>query len=156
MAKNKNKRVATKHIRDGIKANYKKDCSCAVCGTGVDLELHHYTTVSLLLQKYSQENSIPIDTDEQVLEMRDAFYEAHWYELVDYAVTLCNKHHVELHKVYGQQPPLNTAKKQETWVAHKRDKHFGLVDSDEKSSTGRFQRFLEFITPSENRFSRHL
>lgn len=112
----KNKRVATKHIRDGIKSNYCKDTKCAICGAEQDLELHHYHTVSLLLQKYASEGEIAIETDEQVLAMRDEFYEAHWNELVTDTVTLCNKHHKVLHKVYGKAPLLHTAPKQRSWV----------------------------------------
>lgn len=118
----KNKRVATKHIRDGIKSNYCKDTKCAICGTEEQLELHHYTTVSLLLQKYARENDIAIDTDEEVLAMRDDFYEAHWNELVTDTVTLCNMHHKVLHKIYGKAPLLHTASKQPLWVEKQKQK----------------------------------
>lgn len=136
MATNNNKRVAVKHIRDGIKSNYKKDCKCAICSTDEDLELHHYTTVSLLLKKYTADNNIPISTDEEVLAMREEFYKIHWYELVDYTVTLCAEHHRLLHKIYGREPPLHTAKKQEQWVQKQRDKAEG------KTSKGRFSSLI--------------
>ncbi|AUG85221.1 hypothetical protein AG74_17 [Vibrio phage AG74] len=122
MATNTNKRVATKHIRDGIKSNYSKKDYCEICGTEHDLELHHYHTVSLLLKQYAKENGIPISTDEQVLAMRDDFYKAHWHELVDDTVTLCNSHHVKLHQIYSQEPDLSTASKQRRWVKIQRDR----------------------------------
>lgn len=122
MATNTNKRVATKHIRDGIKSNYNKKSNCEICGTENDLELHHYHTVSLLLKTYANENGIPISTDEQVLAMRDDFYKQHWHELVEDTVTLCNTHHVQLHKIYSQEPALNTASKQRNWVKLQRNK----------------------------------
>lgn len=147
MAKNTNKRVAVKHCRDGIKANYKKDCECAVCGTAEDLELHHYTTFSLLLEQYCKERNISIETDEEVLAMRDQFYEDHWYELVDYTVTLCNTHHKQLHKIYGKQPALSTAKKQEAWVQKFKERLSGK-DSHSTSQGESSQ--------SDNRFSRHV
>lgn len=134
MAKN---RVPTKWIRDGIKSHYKKDCKCAICGTDEDLELHHYTTVSLLLKRYATKNKIPINNDDQVKEMRDEFYKAHWYELVDYTVTLCAMHHKQLHKLYGVAPPLVTASKQERWVKLQHDKHHGLA-VEQPSIFGRF------------------
>lgn len=118
----KNKRVATKHIRDGIKSNYCRDTQCAICAAEQDLELHHYHTVSLLLQKYASEGGIALETDEQVLAMRDEFYEAHWKELVTDTVTLCNKHHKVLHKVYGKAPLLHTAPKQRLWVEKQKQK----------------------------------
>ena len=116
MATNTNKRVATKHIRDGIKAQYKKGDKCEICGTTENLEYHHYHTVSLLLKKYASENGIPISTDEEVLAMRETFYKHYWHELVDDAVTLCNKDHTHLHQIYSQEPPLATAEKQKAWV----------------------------------------
>lgn len=129
MAKNKNKRVAVKHIRDGIKSNYTKKDHCEICGTEHDLELHHYHTVSLLLKKYAKENGIPISTDEEVLAMRDGFYEKHWHELVEDTVTLCNSHHVKLHRIYSQEPDLSTAAKQRNWVEVQKGKQGDTVES---------------------------
>ena len=117
MAKN---RVPTKWIRDGIKSHYCKSDTCAICNTTENLELHHYHTVSLLLQTYARENDIAIDTDEDVLAMRDQFYEDHWNELVTATVTLCNEHHKVLHKIYGKAPLLHTASKQPLWVEKQR------------------------------------
>ena len=161
MAKNTgNKRVAVKHIRDGIKSNYKKDTKCAICGTEHDLELHHYFTVSLLLKRYSNEKAIPISTDEEVLAMRDDFYQAHWYELVDYTVTLCNSHHKMLHKIYGREPSLSTAEKQEAWVLRIKDKLEGKetqpTNTESTSEESRFSRLLGGDTSTCNRFSRLL
>ncbi len=133
MAKNTNKRVATKHIRDGIKSNYQKKDRCEICGCADDLELHHYTTVSLLLKQYAKENGIPISTDDEVLAMRDDFYKAHWHELVEDTVTLCNKDHVRLHQIYSQEPPLSTAEKQKRWVKAQHAKAHGEVLSSEMS-----------------------
>ena len=126
MASN-NKRVATKHIRDGIKAKYKKLSFCEICGTDDLLELHHYSTVSLLLKDYAERNSIPISTDEEVLAMRDDFYKIHSKELIEDTVTLCKEHHALLHTTYGSAPPLHTAVKQPGWVTRKRDA-LGIVD----------------------------
>jgi hypothetical protein len=114
-----NKRVAVKHCRDGIKSNYKKGDECEICSTPENLELHHYTTFSLLLKQYASAGNVPIDTDENVLLMRDAFYEAHWKELVEDTVTLCNTHHKALHAIYGREPPLPTSEKQRRWVIRK-------------------------------------
>lgn len=137
MATNTNKRVAVKHIRDGIKSRYKKDCKCAICGLTTDLELHHYTTVSILFKNYVREHQIPVNTDEEVLAMRNDFYAEYEYELIDYTVTLCNEHHTLLHKIYGREPALATAKKQEAWVQKQKDKAEG-----KSTSSGRFAKFL--------------
>jgi hypothetical protein len=146
-----NKRTATRHIRDGIKSNYKKDTKCACCSVESDLELHHYTTVSILLKNYSKTHGVPIDTDEQVLEMREQFYEDNWVDLVEYTVTLCSKHHSELHRIYGREPTLISAGKQEAWVK----KIHGRLHGKEAvpDSGNRFSKFLNTADKSD-RFSK--
>jgi len=136
MAANNKKRVAVKHIRDGIKSRYKKDCKCSICGTDENLELHHYTTVSTLFKNYVEEHNIPVTTDEEVVAMRDGFYAMYEYELIDFTVTLCADHHRKLHSIYGREPPLHTAEKQERWVKKQRDKAEGKV------SKGRFSSLI--------------
>jgi hypothetical protein len=142
MARNTNKRVATKHIRDGIKSNYQKKDHCEICGAVDDLELHHYTTVSLLLKQYAKENGIPISTDEEVLDMREDFYKQHWHELVEDTVTLCNRDHTRLHQIYSQEPALNTAEKQKRWVEAQHAKTHG------KEYTASGANFLSLKVPS--------
>jgi len=127
MATNTNKRAPTKHIRDGIKAKYKKCSYCEICGVQEHLELHHYTTVSLLLKSYAEANSISIANDDDVLAMREKFYQTHSFELIEDTVTLCKAHHASLHKTYGVTPPLHTAKKQAEWVKKRRDT-VGVLD----------------------------
>ena len=137
-----NKRVATKHIRDGIKSNYCKDTKCAICDAEEELELHHYTTVSLLLQKYANERDIALETDEQVLAMRDAFYEVHWKELVTDTVTLCNMHHKVLHKTYGKAPLLHTALKQPLWVEKQREKFLDPSKNSKKKKKSKWASLI--------------
>jgi hypothetical protein len=146
-----NKRTATRHIRDGIKSNYRKNTKCACCSSETELELHHYTTVSILLKNYCRTHNIPIETDEQVLEMRGKFYEDNWVDLVEYTVTLCNKHHSELHRIYGREPTLISAGKQEAWV---KKIHGRLHGKDAvPDSNGRFSKFVSDPSAS-GRFSR--
>lgn len=130
MAKNTGnglKRDPVKYIRDGIKSNYKKESACEICDSGEDLELHHYHSVSFVLEKYAKELGLSLSTKEEVLAMRDEFYKIHWRELVEDTVTLCNHHHTALHKVYGQKPLLHTASKQRNWVGKQYDKAHGIV-----------------------------
>jgi hypothetical protein len=158
MAKNTNKRVATKHIRDGIKSKYPEKVECAICGTKNDLEGHHYTTLSLLLKQYCMEHNIPINTDEEVLAMRDAFYEAYWFEVVEDMVCLCEEHHRLLHKTYGREPSLGTASKQKNWVIKMKHKLSGQATTVAlDSADNRFSRHLSSVLEdTTNRFSRHL
>ena len=125
------KRDPVKYIRDGIKANYKKDCKCAICSTDESLELHHYHSVSFLLEKYAKEKGLSLSSKEQVLEMRDGFYKIHWHELIEDTVTLCSRHHILLHKIYGQKPLLHTASKQRVWVKKQNDKFNGIAEENE-------------------------
>ena len=143
MASNTNKRVAVKHIRDGIKSQYPKGTKCEVCGTESDLEYHHYATLSIVFQEYCNTNNIDVKTDEQVIAMRDKFYEDNWDAVVTDGVTLCNTHHKALHKLYGKQPPLNTAKKQKHWVHRMFEKSTnGLTEGKDPQPSSRFSKHI--------------
>lgn len=140
-----NKRVATKYIRDGIKAKYNKAESCEICGSPDNLELHHYNTVSLLLRDYAEANSIPISTDKEVLAMREAFYQQYSKELIEDTVTLCKEHHALLHKTYGRTPPLHTAVKQAEWVKRKSGRDTSVI-TDTINNTDAVEDFYEDST----------
>ena len=153
------KRTVYKYIRDGVKANYTKLAACEVCGCAEDLELHHPHTLSLVFDAYCEERGITVKDAEEVMAMRDDFYQVHWNELVVDVLTLCNTHHKALHKVYGAQPPLSTAAKQRVWVERIRDRLSGM-DAQPKSEheiigpslNSRFARFVK--APSD--FARHI
>lgn len=121
MAKNTgNNRIPVKWVRDRAKSAYdKKDC-CHICGTDQDLELHHTHSITILLENWAAKNKYDISTDEGILAVRDEFIEAHHREIYDEVYTLCNKHHVMLHSVYGKKPALATAQKQSNWIERKR------------------------------------
>jgi hypothetical protein len=123
MAKNTNKRIPVKWIRDRAKSAYEKKDHCHICNTGVDLELHHTHSVTLLLERWIEKTGRDFSTDEAVLENRDEFIENHHHEIYEEVYTLCNRHHVQLHGVYGKAPPLSTAQKQGTWIELQRTKH---------------------------------
>lgn len=143
MAKNTNKRLAVKHVRDKAKSAYEKKSECYICGTTQDLELHHFYSLTLLLEKWSRERGYDISTDEGILAVREEFIADHKVELYDKVRTLCNKHHVALHKVYGKAPSLGSEPKQERWVEIQRQKHEQGTSNIPASSYGSF--FSEFI-----------
>jgi len=142
MAANTNKRVATKHIRDGIKSQYPKGDKCEICGTTHELEYHHYATLSIVFRNYCEEHNISVKTDEEVIAMRDKFYEDNWEAVVVDGVTLCNGHHKALHKLYGKQPTLASQNKQKHWVHRMFEKNNGLTEGTEPQPTNaaRFSR----------------
>lgn len=136
MAKNTQKRIPVKWIRDRAKGAYEKQSSCFVCGTQQDLELHHTHSVTLLLERWCREQGLVLDTDELVLEHRDRFIESHHHELYVAVYTLCNGHHVRLHQVFGKAPGLTTADRQTRWLEIQRDKQTGLEVAQKTPSYG--------------------
>lgn len=116
MAKNTNKRIPVKWIRDRAKSAYEKQSSCYICGTEADLELHHTHSITLLLERWIEKTGRDFSTDESVLMNRDEFIEHHHREIYEAVYTLCNRHHVALHSVYGKAPPPGTETKQSSWI----------------------------------------
>lgn len=139
MAKNTdNKRIAVKWIRDKAKAAYDKKDSCCICGTGIDLELHHFNSITILLENWANAKRYDISTDEGILAVRDEFIAEHHDELYEQVRTLCNKHHVALHRVFGKAPPPNSGSKQERWVGIQKDKFEGKDTSAKTARVGSF------------------
>lgn len=122
MAKNTNKRIPVKWVRDRAKKAYEtRDC-CDICGTDADLELHHTHSITILLESWASRRGYDISTDEGILAVRDEFIAEHHKELYEDVFTLCNFHHVKLHGVYGKAPPPGSEPKQARWVALQREK----------------------------------
>ena len=144
MAKNTNKRIPVKWVRDRAKAAYEKKTECCICGSVTDLELHHLHSVTILLDKWSEAKGYDISTDAGILAVRDEFIDTHRVELYDQVYTLCNRHHVALHSVYGKAPRPGSEPKQAHWIETQRAKHTGgTVDKVvPKKSFGSF--FSEF------------
>lgn len=123
------KRDPIKYIRDKAKAKYEKGTECYICGTDERLDFHHYYTLTPLLNEWLKEKQkIRPEhyTDEYIVIWRDEFIDEKWPELYKHAITICHKHHLQLHSIYGRNPPLTTAQKQMRWVEIQREKH-GLV-----------------------------
>lgn len=138
MAKNtSNNRIPVKWVRDKAKAAYDKKDTCYICACTTDLELHHLLSITILLEEWASSNNYDISTDEGILEVRDQFIEEHHKELYDQVYTLCNKHHVKLHSIYGKKPLQATASKQERWIELQKTKHLN-GDREEVHSTMSF------------------
>ena len=139
MAKNvENKRIAVKHVRDKAKSAYEKLDYCYVCGTQDDLELHHFHSITILLESWATRKHYDISTDAGILEVRDEFIAEHQTELYDLVRTLCNKHHVALHRIFGKAPPAGSAERQARWVDIQRDKASGKEISKGSPIVGSF------------------
>jgi len=118
-------RYYVKWIRDAAKSSYQKKTYCEICGVTEELDFHHFYSVSELVHAWERING-EVKSDEEAIAERDRFIQQHKYELFEATVTLCNPHHMKLHSIYGKNPKLSTAKKQESWVRIQREK-YGLV-----------------------------
>ena len=126
MAKNtSNARIPVKWVRDKAKAAYEKADTCYVCGTTQDLELHHFHSVTLLLNAWAVKKGYDISTDSGILAVRDEFIAEHHDELYNQVRTLCNPHHVRLHAVFGKAPPAGSEPRQSRWCDRQQAKAQG-------------------------------
>lgn len=116
------KRDSIKWVRDRAKAAYEKKSECYICGATEPLDLHHYSSMTLMLERWAKKMGFKLETDEDILAIRDEFIEAHKVEIYDEVVTLCKLHHQKLHTIYGAKPPLATSKKQIAWVEKQKQK----------------------------------
>lgn len=143
MATNTNKRIPVKWVRDKAKSAYTKQECCYICNTKQDLELHHLHSITYLLEKWAREMGYDIDTDDGILAVRDEFIDQHKHEIYDLVYTLCNKHHISLHSVYGKSPAPGSEPKQERWIEIQKAKCAGETPKDTYKTSGSF--FSEFI-----------
>lgn len=108
-----------------------------------NLELHHLASVTLLLNNWAESNKIDISTDENIIAVRDDFIEQHHTQIYTDVYTLCNKHHVALHSVYGKAPPLNSVDRQRTWIETQKSKR--LSGDDMVKTPVMLTRFSGFV-----------
>ena len=143
MAINTNKRIAVKWIRDKAKSAYEKQSQCYICKSTSELELHHLHSITWLLESWAKRNNIDISTDQAVLAIRDSFISEHHEEIYDLVYTLCNRHHVQLHGIYGKSPPPSSVMKQKRWIDLQQQKHLSGDSNFRGSSYGSY--FSQFL-----------
>jgi hypothetical protein len=120
------KRDLVKYVRDKAKSKYKKDTHCYICGSTENLDFHHFYGLTELLESWLKERDVTVETEEEILELREIFIKENEDKVYKQAVTLCHMHHLKLHNIYGKRPKLLTAKKQQNWVEIQRKK-YGMV-----------------------------
>ena len=120
------RRDLVKYVRDKAKSKYKKGTDCYICGSTENLDFHHYNGLTELLEWWMKKQNITIETEEEILALRETFIEENYDEVYNQAVTLCHMHHMRLHTIYGKRPKLMTATRQQRWVEIQRDK-YGMV-----------------------------
>ena len=119
------KREAVKMVRDFIKKDYKaKDC-CYICGSIEKLELHHLFSLSQLFNTWIDRNKIRLNnTVEQLKELRVVFAQDNTEALGnDNLFTLCDKHHKQLHNLYGQKYSNHLVSKIRNWLETQKAKN---------------------------------
>jgi hypothetical protein len=147
VAINTNKRIAVKWIRDKAKSAYEKSNHCYICNSTSELELHHLHSVTYLLETWARRGGIDISSDEAVLAIRDQFIAEHHAEIYELVYTLCNRHHVQLHGIYGKSPAPSSVLKQKRWIELQHEKHSSGVSNFRGSSYGSyFSQFLGEIS----------
>jgi len=118
-------RDVVKVFRDGIKVHYAKGLACEICGATESLQFHHFKTVSILIETWIRKQKIVEFRDlEHAQAVRQLFYDEYWDDMTINGATLCKTHHEKLHSVYGKNPSLGTAEKQQRWVEKQKN---GLV-----------------------------
>ena len=143
MAINTNKRIAVKWIRDKAKSAYEKQSHCYICNSTEELELHHLHSITHLLEIWAKQRGYDVSTDSGILSVRDEFISDHREQIYDLVYTLCNRHHVQLHGIYGKSPLPNSVAKQQHWIQVQQEKHkSGLTGY--RGSTPQFGSFSEF------------
>lgn len=120
------KRDRVKYIRDKAKSLYKKGTECEICGSTEELDFHHYNSLSQMYNLWVKKNKLNIETVSDIEGHREQFIAEHYEQMYNQTITLCHKHHLRLHSIYGRNPLLVTAPKQARWVQRQKDKH-GLV-----------------------------
>ena len=120
------KRDLVKYVRDKAKAKFTRESACYICGSDEELDFHHYYGLTELLENWINDKNLIVSTEQDILNIREDFIKENEQKIFDEAVTLCHKHHLRLHSIYGKKPKLVTAEKQERWVKIQRDKH-GMV-----------------------------
>ena len=120
------KRDLVKYVRDKAKSQYKKENECYICGNTDNLDFHHFYGLTELLDTWLRTNNITIETEQDILNVREQFISEIYDKVYNKTVTLCHQHHLRLHSIYGKRPKLITAEKQERWVEIQREKH-GMV-----------------------------
>lgn len=139
MAKNTQNRIPVKWIRDRAKSAYNKDTHCYICGTTEDLELHHLESVTLLLDHWIKTTGRDFSSDESTILNRDEFIQHHHKEIYEDVFTLCNRHHVALHSVFGKTPVWRSGTRQRRWIEIQKTK---ITNPGSTNNLGLFSKFL--------------
>jgi hypothetical protein len=113
-------------VRDKAKSQYKKGYECYICGNTDNLDFHHFYGLTELLETWIHKKNITIETEQDILDVREEFIGENYEEVYNKTATLCHQHHFRLHSIYGKRPTLITAEKQVRWVEKQRKKH-GMV-----------------------------
>lgn len=119
------KRLPIKYVRDFIKKDYIYDNNCYICGSEIQLELHHLYSISEMWNIWLDKEKVDSSslTIETIKELRRVFYDAHRDVLGSHNLfTLCKPHHVRLHSIYGLTYSNWRSEKVKEWLENQKTK----------------------------------
>ena len=90
------KRDLVKYVRDKAKSKYKKEAECYICGSTENLDFHHYYGLTELLEWWMKERGIVIETEEEILALREQFIKENEDQVYNHAVTSVSYTHLTL------------------------------------------------------------
>lgn len=118
------KRTTVKWVRDLCKRKVFRAEECYICGATETLAVHHFSSVATVIEDWAYEHKASKD---KVLEWRDQVIKDKYHELVEDVITLCKKHHIHLHSIFGETPSKVNVTKQRRWIEIQREKHGKLA-----------------------------
>jgi hypothetical protein len=130
-------RLPVKWVRDSIKSKYKEKEPCFICGSEIDIELHHLYSVSELWNVWLRENRITISCDQDVIANRSRFEQDNADKLSnDNLFSLCKPHHLKLHQIYGKSYSNYMGDRVRSWIQKQQEKNGDRQIWQEDQSTG--------------------
>ena len=85
-----------------LNQNIRNQSNCYIVATQIDLDFHHYYGLTELLETWLKQKKIIIEKEQDILALRESFIDETLDKVYDYTVTLCHKHHLRLHSIYGK------------------------------------------------------
>ena len=78
------KRDLVKYVRDKAKSKYKKQSSCYICESNIDLDFHHYYGLTELLETWLKKQKYIIENEQDILALRKSFIDDNWEKVDNY------------------------------------------------------------------------
>ena len=113
-----------KFIRAKAKTNYHK-CKkevCWVCGSNLNLELHHNKPLASIVKEYLKQHNLKNPSNDNYL--REQIIESCSREIygTDNLITLCRQHHKALHNLFGRAYNIKVSEKVKNYLRKQKER----------------------------------